>query len=140
MTKPPTMPEAEARGLLAKYKEGVYTFSNGDEWYSWADSNCYECAHYAKDHAGLFCAFEGAAFLSMVSPELARMFGWIESTDYPGDFDAPQECAFLKRKDDRDDDRPSTPAPDPTQLVLIADPTEDIARIKVIDVPQPVSV
>lgn len=133
------MPEAAQRGLLAKHPTGVHTFSNGDEWYSWADVNCDRCRFYDKDTGGALCAFEGAAMLSMVSPELARMFGWIESAEYPGEFDAPQECAFLRRNDDRDDDgdrKPRQPTPDPRQLVLIADPTEIIAGVE----PEPVEV
>lgn len=129
MRKPITLVEARRQQLLAKHHTlGVYTFSNGDEWRSWADQNCYECAHYDPDVAGL-CAFEPAAFMHIVTPDLARLFGWLQDAQYdePDDhrhgWKAPQTCPFLKRRND--DDRPPAPDPDPLQLVLIADPRED---------------
>jgi hypothetical protein len=136
MAKPITLPDAAERGLLVEYPNGIHTFSNGSEWYSWADVNCDRCRFYDPEAAGALCAFEAASFLHIASPDLARMFGWLESAEYPGHFNPPHECAFLRRKDDRDDDdRPPTPDPDPLQLVLIADPTEIIAGIEpVIDV------
>jgi len=132
MTKPITIEDAEERGLLAfKPAKGIATFSNSDHWDSWASVNCFVCRFYDPNKAGALCAFEGAALIGLVSPDLARMFGWIENEKYPGEFDEPQECAFLKRRDDHDDDHPRPPAPDldPLQLVLIADPTEDASVI-----------
>jgi hypothetical protein len=132
MSKPPTIVEAERRGLLVKYPSGVHTFSNGDEWRSWADVNCDRCRFYDADRAGASCAFEAAAFLHTASPELARLFGWSEDAEYPGEFDAPESCAFFREKQDDDgNDIPVPPDPDPAQLVLIADPTEDAARLVV---------
>jgi hypothetical protein len=136
MTKPPTLIDAEERGLLADDEKGIHTFSNGTEHELWADVNCWECRFYSEDQAGEHCAFEGAALLGSVSPELARLFGWIESAEYPGEFDAPESCAFFReRQDDDGNDIPVPPDPDPRQLVLIADPREDAAMVR-----QPVQV
>jgi hypothetical protein len=82
--------------------------------------------------AGEYCAFEAASLLGIVSPELATMFGWIQSeTQYgPRDgWDAPKRCAFFLKRQDGDDSPPPAP-PDPAQLVLLADPTEDAAMIR----------
>lgn len=140
MPNPLTFNQAAERGLLVKEK-GVHTFSNGTAWDCWADSNCYECWHWDPDTAGAKCAFESAAFLDMVTPDLARLFGWIQNpeyADYVGEYDppgshrhgwdAPDTCAFFRAKSDDDGkDNPPPPEPDPCQLVLIADPTEDLA-------------
>lgn len=128
--RPPTLTEARTRGLLVKYPGGVHTFSNGTEHELWADVNCWECAYYDADSAGLLCAFEGAALLACASPDLVRMFGWLEHPDYPGEFEPPQQCAFFRSKrGDDGSDNPPPPDPDPRQLVLIADPTEVIAGV-----------
>lgn len=136
--KPPTLEEATGRGLIVK--DGICTFSNGTAWDCWADGNCYECRHYDIDGtAGEMCAFEGAALLGMVSPDLARMFGWTEDAEYPGEFDEPETCRFFRQRRDENDDTPEPPedSPDPAQLVLLADPTEDAMHI--VNAPVPVA-
>lgn len=134
MTRPPTIPEAESRGLLAKSGAGIHTFSNGSSWDYWADANCFECWFWEPDGtAGELCAFEGAALLGMASPDLARMFGWAQHTAEYGErfgWRPPAQCAFFRsRKRDDGEDNPPPPDPDPTQLVLLADPTEDAAIV-----------
>lgn len=135
MPNPITLPEARTRGLLTDEKHGVHTFSNGDQWYSWADGNCDACAYYDPDQAGALCAFEAAAFLHIASPDLARMFGWAQHTELYGPLSgwrAPEQCAYFRQKKDDGDEYspPPPPAPDPYQLVLIADPTEDAAGLR----------
>lgn len=129
MPNPITLPEARKRGLLTDEKHGIHTFSNGTSWHMWADGNCYECRHYDPDQAGALCAFEAAAFLHIASPDLARMFGWAQHTEQYGPLSgwrAPEQCAcFRRRTNDDGEDNPPAPDPDPCQLVLIADPTED---------------
>lgn len=129
---PPTMLEADERGLLATRGEDVHTFSNGSEWDGWASANCYACTHWDEHHAGARCAFEAAAFLHCVSPALATLFGWEQRETQYGPrsgWRAPESCRFFgPRGDDHDDDEtPAPPPPDPRQLVLFADPTEDLA-------------
>lgn len=140
MIPPIGIVEAEERGLLVFLPEkGIHTFSNGDHWDSWASGNCFRCRFYAPNCAGEDCAFEGAALLGSVSPELARMFGWTESAKYPGSFREPEQCPFFKeRKDSDDTPTPPPPDPDPAQFVLIADPTEDAAGIR--EAPAPIGV
>lgn len=118
MKKPPALADV----TLAKDGGEIHTFSNGSEFMSWAANNCDRCKWFDPEKAGQ-CAFEAAAFLHMVTPELARLFGWIESAEYPGDFDAPDECAFFVDKDKRDPDREPRRAPDPSpsNLSLFAD-------------------
>lgn len=144
MTRPPTLAEASARALLADAGQGIHTFSNGTEWECWADPNCLTCWHWNPECAGEGCAFEGAALLDMVSPDLARLFGWIQDPEYadyvgpsdpPGShrhgWDAPQACPFFRdRTNDDGGDNPPPPDPDPQQLVLLADPTEDLALVQ----------
>jgi hypothetical protein len=137
--KPPTLAEAEDRGLLAS--PGVSTFSNGSAWHSWADrpGACFTCRFYDANELGAACAFEGAAFLHMCSAELRAMFGWLKHPEH-GYHVPPQQCPFWRsRTSDGDtDDRPPPPEPDPHQLVLIADPTEDAALL--VATPEPVLV
>lgn len=142
MSRPPTMEQASARGLVAKDTDGIHTFSNGTDWECWASGNCFACKHYDWDSVGP-CAFEGYSQLGMVSPAMALLFGWTQNPKYadyqaPHDavvgrhgWDSPDACRFFQRKDERDGDRyvPSTPT-DPAQLVLIADPTEVIHGIQ----------
>lgn len=144
---PPTLEQAQKRGLLVDEKRGIHTFSNGTDWECWASGNCYECWHWDEDCAGGRCGFEGAAVIGLVSPELARMFGWIQKPEYadyvgksdPPDshrhgWDKPDQCAFFRSKtDDNGDDNPPPPEPDPLQLVLLADPTEDIGQVATCD-------
>jgi hypothetical protein len=127
--KPIGLDDAYERGLVTELGKGVLTFSNGSEWDSWSTKNCARCKFFDPGAMGALCAFEAAAFMHIASPELVRMFGWIEDAEHPGEFDKPETCAFFKDKDDRDEDRPSSPPTDPRQLVLIADPTEDAALI-----------
>ncbi len=127
MRFPPTVAEASERGLLAE--DGIGTFSNHSEWDAWAEGNCYRCRHYDPESSGK-CAFEAAAFFGAVSPALAVLFGWTESPKYPGCYRKPEQCAFwTDNEGDEDRERPQTPEPDPRQLVLLADPTEDAATI-----------
>jgi hypothetical protein len=145
---PPTLEQAITRGLTVDEKHGIYTFSNGTDWECWASGNCFACWHWDEDCAGRRCAFEGAALLSMVSPELARMFGWTRNEagaaewckerNEPDDlrqwWDEPNQCAFFRsRTDDHGGDNPPPPEPDPLQLVLLADPTEDIGQVVTCD-------
>lgn len=142
--RPPDWDDAAGRGLLAKEKEDIHTFSNGTEWECWASGNCFQCLWYDIEKPfGEGCAFESAAFLGQVSPALAILFGWKQNpkyADYQGTSDAvkgrhgwqkPDTCAFFTpRKDNNGEDRAIPPEPDPLQLVLIADPTEVIAGIQ----------
>lgn len=148
MSTPPTIDDAMNRGLVHLVDgqfpvkaTGIHTFSNGTEWECWAEPNCLSCRFYELDgNAGEFCAFEGLATLGAVTPELARLFGWVQKSeyaDYRGPHDtaehrhgwhAPDACPFFRnRTDDDDGGRSQSVPPDPAQLVLIADPTEDIA-------------
>lgn len=143
MKRPINLDEAEGRRLLVDDDHGIHTFSNGTDWECWASGNCLKCWYWPPDGpAGEFCAFEAASLLHSVSPELARLFGWAQMEKY-ATYDAPRdpkgshrhgwikpdECpCFLERPEKGeggDDDPPPPPRPDPTQLVLIADPTED---------------
>ena len=151
MTKPPTMAEAHARGLVAQpftkgaRQGGIHTFSNGTEWDLWAEPNCFSCRYWDKDTAGALCAFEAAAFLDMVTPELASLFGWIQrETKYgpQSGWDAPESCRFFADREDSDgNDIPPAPEPDPRQFVLFGDPTEDAAIFAFgpVDVPVPLA-
>jgi hypothetical protein len=137
VSNPIDLEEAEKRGLLAPAKHGIHTFSNSDDYFGWAGNNCHECWFY--DHegpAGEHCAFEGAALIGIVSPELAEMFGWTRHEKYPDSWVRPRQCPFFKQRPDDDengDTPPPPPDPDPHQLVLIADPTEDLALAKAIE-------
>jgi len=137
MTKPITLPEARDRRLLAKHHtQGIHTFSNGTAWDCWAAGNCWApCRHYDEETAGLTCAFEAAAFMHIVTPDLARVFGWTrhEGNTQDGErfgWKPPEQCPFFREKGDDSDDSAAAPDPDPLQLVLIADPTEVIAGIE----------
>lgn len=142
--RPPTLADAAARGLLAEQKDGdistahngICTFSNGSDWDYWADRNCFDCMFFdLEGDAGEFCAFEAASFLGSVSPALAVLFGWTQEAEYdkPDDhrqgWQKPETCAFFANREQDDDgnDMPPPPPVDPNQLVLIADPTEDLA-------------
>lgn len=137
---PPNYAQALERGLIVKEgEEDVHTFSNGSEGDAWMEPNCYACRFYEREgRAGEFCAFEAAAFLHQVSPELATLFGWTRNEKYPEEFDAPESCRFFRSRDEDNGERPrrSTPT-DPAQLVLIADPTEDAATITAPAIPAP---
>lgn len=138
----PTAAEAAKMGLLAPENDAVHTFSNGTEWECWASGNCFVCRRWDEDEAGKYCAFEFAALLHHVSPDLARLFGWpydAEAEQKYGirsAFDAPDECRFLLRRDNDEDREPPPPPPDPNQLVLIADPTEDAALLRHVSAPE----
>lgn len=138
MKKPLNIAEAARRRLLATAKTGIHTFSNGTDWEWWAEHNCLECWFWDPDTAGADCAFEAAAMMSMVSPELAEMFGWIQDPKYRDyeppyrqhGWEKPRQCPLFHQRPDRGDDGeypPPPPDPDPHQLVLIADPTEDLS-------------
>lgn len=152
MSRPPTMAEALDRKLIALNDKGVigdgiHTFSNGTEWELWADGNCLTCRFYELEgNAGEFCAFEGAAPLDGISPDLARLFGWLYSAENEAKygiksaFDSPETCRFHRdRTDDQDGGRSQDAPHDPAQLVLIADPTDDIALPR-LPIPEPVEV
>src|SRR5688572_10183909 len=78
--QPMTLTEAERRGLTTAMDRGIHTFSNGTEYEGWADGNCWECWYWDEDALGAKCALEGASMLHIASPELARLFGWLESS------------------------------------------------------------
>jgi hypothetical protein len=125
----PTLVDAQKRGLLAAEGDAVHTFSNHTSWECWASGNCFECRRWDHEEAGKYCAFEYAAFMNMVSPALAEMFGWVNDPKYgPKSYTEPNQCRFFLRRDGDDND-PPPPPPDPNQLVLIADPTEDSAML-----------
>lgn len=135
MKAPLTLAAATERGLIVNEKSGILTFSNGDAWDSWSAGNCHVCHWFDPDNAGALCAFEAAAFLSGVSPDLARLFGWerrphFETGDPRHGWKAPAECAFLRRKDDdRDDDAPPAAPVDPNQLVMgVIDPLPELSH------------
>jgi hypothetical protein len=140
--KPIGLEEAEERKLLTK--PGIHTFSNGSHWDGWASHNCYECWFYNPDTMGEDCAFEGGSFMHMVSPELAEMFGWIQDEKYRDykpphrehGWQEPEQCAFFQQRPEKGDDGdtpPPPPDPDPHQLVLIVDPSEDLALAKALE-------
>lgn len=143
MTRPLTLDEATARRLTVLPPEkGIYTFSNGTAWDCWASGNCYDCWYYA-DVAGEGCAFEGAALMGVVSPDLARLFGWTQNAKYDKADDhrhgwhAPDRCPFFRaRLNDDGEDNPPPPDPDPLQLVLLADPSEDAALVVASETPE----
>jgi hypothetical protein len=151
MAKPPTLTECYRRNIVADDKHGVHTFSNGTDWECWASGNCLSCRFYDLDgSAGEHCGFEAAAMLHVVTPAMAVLFGWTQNPKYaayqgahdpvPGrhGWHAPDSCPFfLRRLDDDGNERPMPVAPDPLQLVLIADPTEPIAGIAPADIPTP---
>lgn len=134
MSRPPTMDEAEKRGLIADEGKGIHTFSNGTEWDGWASGNCLnDCRYFDPDAAGALCAWECAAFLKMVTPELSELFGikreWKKASDGI-DYPVTTDCRFFRPKHDDDGKEvPIPPDPDPLQLCLLADPTEDAALI-----------
>ena len=138
MKKPITLEEARERHLLTERKQGIHTFSNGTDWEGWSEGNCLSCRFWDIDCLGELCAFEGASMLGIASPELAEMFGWIQLEKYRDyepplrrhGWDRPDQCPFFhERYDDNGEEFPIPPDPDPMQLVLIADPSEDIAGI-----------
>lgn len=134
MKRPPTLQEAFDRRLChEKYdqKKDVHLFSNGSERFDWQEHYCFNCWFYDADVAGKLCALEALFDLGTLSPELARMYGARENLpEYPGCFDPPEPCTFFQQRPERGDDGEypePPPPPDPNQLVLIADPTEDLA-------------
>ncbi|HEX6924259.1 MAG TPA: hypothetical protein VF167_02460 [Longimicrobiaceae bacterium] len=147
--KPPTLAEATERNLLTQTDHaGIHTFSNGSEWDIWADRNCHRCRFWTADvYHEDDCALPDAGFLGMVTPELARVFGWGRDPDVAAKYGErsawsyPDDCPWRQLRDDRDDGTdPPPPEPDPHQLVLLADPTEDAALIQQAPVPQEVAV
>ena len=138
MKRPLTMADVESKypALLAGKDEAIHTFSNGTDGYGWMECNCFDCRFYEHEgNAGEYCAFEAAAMLDMVTPEMARLFGWTQHTTEYGPLSGwrpPQQCAFFhERPENDDDDSAPPPPPDPYQLVLIADPTEILGQITV---------
>lgn len=102
---------------------GIHTFSNGSEWDSWASGNCHRCRWFNAEIAGKDCAFECAAFIHKVSPDLALQFGWTQRTTEYGPLSgwrAPEECAFFRDVDDNSDGE-SSPPPfvDPSQFTFL---------------------
>lgn len=122
--RPPRMDEVEIPD-----GEGIHTFSNGEEWYSWADRNCYACRWWDEESIGS-CALEGLAFIGKVSPALAALFGWTQDPEYPECWRKPKQCAFFaqRRGDGGEDDRPVAPTIDPAQLTFL--PPDDFAGIR----------
>jgi hypothetical protein len=138
--KPISIVEAERRHLLAlEPRTGIHTFSNSDDGLGWYEPNCMSCWFYPPDGpAGESCAMEAALMTGWVTPELAELFGWVQDEKYR-DYEPPHRrhgwkppwpCPFFHERPDKGDDGediPPPPDPDPLQLVLITDPTEDIA-------------
>lgn len=145
MSAPINLVEAIKRGLIIESGKGIHQFSNGSERCDWQDGKCFDCWFWPKDGpAGEFCAFEASIDFQTCSPELARLFGWVrddesaaayyretgETDDLRSWFHAPQTCPHFQQRPEKGDDEDETPPPPPTdphQLVLIADPTEDLA-------------
>lgn len=130
MKKPIVLDEARRQKLLAEDGKGVNTFSNGTSYEGWADGNCWECWFWDIDVGGELCAFEAALMIGIVSPALALLFGWKQDEKYPDWWRPPRQCPFFQQRPDKGDDGDypqPPPDPDPSQLVLIADPTEDLA-------------
>lgn len=109
MTRPLTMREADARGLLAAH--GIPVFGNEDAWDAWTDANCEDCPFFSGvsgDRSG--CALPGAVVYSVVSAELAGLFGFGRLAIVPGDgagdehWIAPERCHFKPWRDPDDDD------------------------------------
>lgn len=88
-----------------------------------------------------------------VTPELAKMFGWIrdeeaatkyyrshnEADDGRSFWHPPRPCPFFVERPERGDDGedpPPPPDPDPNQLTLILDPSEDLAKLD-LEIPEP---
>ena len=123
MTRPPTIYDVE----LAKDGENVHTFSNGTQLEYWAGGNCWSCRFYDLDGAaGALCAFEGAALMGAVTPDLARLFGWVQRTTEHGPrfgWDAPETCRFWRDKTDDNGETVDPTQPDicPETLSLFAD-------------------
>lgn len=133
MTRPLTMLEAEARGLLAG--AGVSLFDNEDAWDVWAEPNCYECPHFFAMDDPRACALRPAVLYCMVSPELAGLFGFAhaftQANDGAGDYSrehwhAPERCHFKPWRDPDDDDPEEewtpVPVPAPGGVKTIDDP------------------
>lgn len=145
---PPTLEEAGTRGLLTERDKGIHTFSNGDHYDGWASGNCNACRFWHPADAGAYCAFEAAAFLGLVSPELASLFGWTQCTTEYGPrsgWEPPQQCRFFRDRERGEDGEalPPPPPADPLQLNLLADPTEDAAAfvsLELVDEPSRVTV
>jgi len=116
-----TLPDRSSATLEAV---AIHTFSNGTEWECWASGNCLTCRWWDEHACGALCAFEGAAFLHFVTPDLARMFGWTHArTEYGplSGWEAPYRCAFHWQRRD-DDDYSEDPVPTcPETLNLFTD-------------------
>jgi hypothetical protein len=135
MTRPLTMLEAEARGLLAG--AGVTLFDSEDAWDVWAEPNCYECPHFFAMDDPRACALRPAVLYCMVSPELAGIFGFGHAT-LEGSNDGvtwedardvwlpPERCHFKPWRDPDDDDPEEewtpVPVPPPGGVKTVDDP------------------
>lgn len=100
-----------------------YRPSNGSEGDCFQAHFCERCikdrAARAGDYANGCDILCRSLFFGINDPDYPRE--WVQEDDGSN----PRCTAFLDEGDA--DDRPPQPAPDPAQLVLIADPTEDIA-------------
>lgn len=122
--------------------EFVRPFSNGSEADCWEARNCDRCALNGYRRGKEPCELEEAISMGRITGTIpsviaAEYGAEIRVGKYGGFCDLPAQCPkFIERNDDDDrDDNPEPPQPrpvvhDPRQLVLIADPTEDAARLK----------
>jgi len=124
--------------MAANETDAIHTFSNGTEGYGWMDANCHLCALYLDEGpAGEYCTFEEAMILNLVTPQMAAHFGWTPDPEFPEYWNAPEECPHKKDRPEDGSDWTPPPEIDPTQLVLLADPTEDAAGLVEVASPEP---
>ena len=110
---PPTLEQV----TLAPLGDGIHTFSNGTEAEGWMSGNCFGCHFYDLEGVlGEHCAFEGAALLGGVTPELATQFGWTQNPAYTGPhgWHPPARCPYFA-----DRGQPKPEPVDPRQLPLL---------------------
>lgn len=111
MRRPPTLPDLVRSPLLSDFGNGVdLTITDCG-----AHTDCWDCQFYdvgPEADGGEHCAMEAAAIIGIVTPELARLFGWIERES--GWFGAPARCPWFAAKD-----APAVPFDDPAQLDML---------------------
>ena len=103
-----------------------YRPSNGSEGDSFQAAFCERCVHDKAARAGRYedgcLILARALFLRREDPNYPKE--WVVDDDGRSN---PRCLAF--REEGGDGDRPAPPDPDPRQLVLITDPSEDIALV-----------
>lgn len=131
---------AVAAGARPRFQRRVrivkpYRPSNGSEGDCFMAQFCERCVHDRSARAGDYA--NGCQILCR------SLFFGVDDPDYPkewvedDDGRSPRCTAFLSEDDG--DACPPAPDPDPRQLVLIVDPTEDLAAFPV-ETPEPVEV